>query len=153
LHLVDGEGRQIDVLPPPEVNFDDGDVIPILLTRGRYENMVTSGNAFTRTTLSSVFPVPEQNFRIAADGYLVTVAPFCGRIVSIDEPLGAYVTHGTNYWASPFGHSPEPERFRRDLRHDSDRYEALRRMAGERGLVVAARLGLSDPQHAARRSG
>jgi hypothetical protein len=40
---ADSEGRQIDLLPPPEVKFDDGDVMPILLTRGRYENTVTSG--------------------------------------------------------------------------------------------------------------
>jgi hypothetical protein len=45
LHLVDGDGREIDLLPPPEVKFDDGDVAPILLRRGRYENTVTSGNA------------------------------------------------------------------------------------------------------------
>ena len=43
-------------------------VVPILLSRGRYEGSVTSGNAFTRTTLSSILPVPEKEFRISADG-------------------------------------------------------------------------------------
>ena len=114
LHLVDCGGRQIDVLPPPEVKFDDGDVVPILLSRGRYESTVTSGNAFARGTLSSILPVPEKEFRISADGYLVTIAPLCGRVVSIDEPLGAYVVHGTNYWTGAAG----LERFRRDMRHD-----------------------------------
>jgi len=61
--------------------------------------------------------------------------------------------HGTNNWASPFGRCAEPERFRRRLRHDSVRYEALRRKAGECGLVVAARLGLADPQHLTNRIG
>jgi hypothetical protein len=153
LHLVNREGRQIDLLPPPEVKFEDGDVVPILLTRGRYENTVTSGNAFARATLSSILPVPEKEFRISADGYLVTVAPFCGRIVSINEPLGAYAVHGTNYWTSAVGRVAEPEKFRRALRHDSDRYEALRRKAGERGLVVAPRLGLADPHHLTNRIG
>ena len=149
LHLVDGEGRQVNLFPPPEVKFDDGDVIPILLTRGRYENTVTSGNAFARTTLSSILPVPEKEFRISADGYLLAVAPFCGRIVSIDEPLGAYVFHGTNYWAG--GRTMEPGKFRRYLRHDFNRYEVLRRKAGERGLTVAPRLGLADPYHLTNR--
>jgi glycosyltransferase involved in cell wall biosynthesis len=149
LHLVDPGGRQIDVLPPPEVKFDDGDVVPILLSRGRYEGNVTSGNAFARTTLSSILPVPEKEFRISADGYLVTIAPFCGRVVSIDEPLGAYVVHGTNYWTARVG----PEKFRRDLRHDCARYEALRRKAAERGLRVASRPGLADPQHLTSRIG
>jgi hypothetical protein len=153
LHLVDGEGRQIDLLPPPEVKFNDGDVTPLLLSRGRYENTVTSGNGFARTTLSSILPVPEKEFRISADGYLVTVAPFCGRIVSIEEPLGAYVVHGTNYWTGGVGCVAEPERFRRALRHDFHRYEVLRRKAGERGLVVAPRLGLADPQHLTSRIG
>jgi hypothetical protein len=153
LHLVDGDGRQIDLLPPPEVKFEDGDVVAILLTRGRYENTVTSGNAFARSTLSSILPVPEREFRISADGYLVTVAPFCGRIVSIDEPLGAYVVHGTNYWTGPVGRVAQPERFRRALWHDADRYEALRRKARERGLMVASGLGLADPQHLTNRIG
>lgn len=149
LHLVDGNGRHIDLLPAPEVKFDDGDVVPILLRRGRYENTVTSGNAFARTTLSAILPVPEKEFQISADGYLVTVAPFCGRIVSIDEPLGAYVVHGGNYWSS--GHAAEPERFRRALRHDSDRYDVLRRKAAEYRLVVAPCPGLADPQHLTNR--
>jgi glycosyltransferase involved in cell wall biosynthesis len=153
LHLVDNLGRQIDVLPPLEVKFDDGDVVPILLSRGRYENTVTSGNAFARTTLSSILPVPEKEFRISADGYLVTVGPFCGKIVSIDEPLGAYVVHGANYWAGSVGCVAKPERFRRALQHDSDRYKALRRKAAERELVVASRPGLADPQHLTNRIG
>jgi glycosyltransferase involved in cell wall biosynthesis len=153
LHLVDGGGRQIDLLPPPEVKFDDGDVVPILLSRGRYEGTVTSGNAFVRSTLSSILPVPEKEFRISADGYLVTVAPFCGKVVSIDEPLGAYVVHGTNYWTGPFGRVTEPEKFRRALRHDSDRYRALRRKAAEHGLTVALLPGLADPQHLTNRIG
>jgi hypothetical protein len=149
LHLVDGGGHRIDMIPPPEVKFDDGDVVPILVSRGRYESTVTTGNAFTRTTLFSILPVPEKEFRISADGYLVTVAPLCGRIASINEPLGAYVVHGTNYWGAPVG----PERFRRALRHDSDRYEALRRKAAEHGLAVTSRLGLADPQHLTNRIG
>src|SRR5439155_27325938 len=40
LHLLDGDGRQLDVLPAPEVRFDDGDVVPILLSRRRSENIV-----------------------------------------------------------------------------------------------------------------
>jgi glycosyltransferase involved in cell wall biosynthesis len=150
LHLVDRDGRQIDLLPPPEVEFDDGDVVPTLLSRGRYENTVTSGNAFARTTLSSILPVPEKEFQGAGGGYLVTVAPFCGRIVPIDDPLGAYVVHGTNYWTGPVGRVAEPERFRRNLQHDSDRYEALRRRAAEPGIVVGPRLG---PQHLTDRIG
>jgi hypothetical protein len=156
LHLVDGDGRRIDLLPAPEIEFDDGDVVPLLLARGRYECTVTSGNAFARATLQTVLPVPEERFRISADGYLVTVAPFCGRIASIDEPLGAYAVHGTNNWSrglGGFGSAETAARFRRSLGHDRDRYDALRQVAARHGRVVAADPGLADPQHLTSRMG
>jgi hypothetical protein len=66
---------------------------------------------------------------------------------------GAYVVHGKNYRTGPGGRVAEPERFRRALRHDLARYEVPRREAGERGLVVAPRLGLADPHHLTNRIG
>ena len=153
LHLVNGDGRQLDLLPAPEVTFDRGDVVPILLARGRYENTVTSGNAFARRTLASILPIPEESFRISADGYLVTLSPFSGPIVAIDEPLGAYAVHGSNYWAGSSGTVAEPARFRRALLHDGERYAVLRRKAADLGLAVAPDPGLADPQHLTNRLG
>jgi len=37
------------------------------------------------------------------------------------------------------------------LRHDSNRYDALRRKAAEHGLVVDPRLGIADPRHLTNR--
>lgn len=153
LHLVDSAGRQIDLLPPPDVRFDDGDVLPILIKKGRFECTVTSGNAFNRSTLKSVLPVPEEKFRISADGYLVTIAPFCGTVVSIEEPLGAYVVHGANNWTGGFGGTLDPVRFRRAVSHDCDRYEALRGRAAQHGLTLADDPGLADTQHLMNRIG
>lgn len=153
LHLVDGEGRRIDLLPPPEVEFDQGDVVPILLSRGRYECTVTSGNAFTRATLNSIMPIEEQRFRISADGYLVTVAPFFGQVVAIDEPLGAYAVHGANNWTGGIGRVTDPAKFRKSIAHDRDRYHALRNRAAERGFTLAADPGLADTQHLTSRIG
>ena len=152
LHLVNGAGELIDLFPAPEVSFDDGDVVPLLLSSGRYETTVTSGNAFARSTLAAILPVPETEFRISADGYLVTVAPLYGRVVSIEEPLGAYVLHGANNWMAITGQGLGG-RFRRSLEHDFCRYEALRRKAAERGLVLSADPGLRDPLHLSYRLG
>ena len=132
LHLVNGKGEHIDLFPAPEVSFDDGDVVPLLMSSGRYETTVTSGNAFSRTTLAAILPVPEKEFRISADGYLVAIAPLHGRVVSIEEPLGAYVLHGANTWMTVTGQGLG-ERFRRSLEHDFCRYEALRRKAERSG--------------------
>jgi glycosyltransferase involved in cell wall biosynthesis len=152
LQLVDGAGRHIDLFPAPEVSFDDGDVVPRLLSSGRYETTVTTGNAFARSTLSAILPVPEEEFRISADGYLVTVAPLYGRVVSIEEPLGAYVLHGANNWMVTTG-AGLGGKFRRSLEHDFHRYDALRRKAAERGLAVSTTLGLRDPLHLSYRLG
>jgi hypothetical protein len=145
LDLVDAEGRKIDLYPAPEVRFDSGDVVPRLLATGRYETTVTSGNAFVRSVLDRILPVPEAQFRLSADGYLVTVAPLFGPVVSIEEPLGAYRQHGGNLWspsATTLG-----GRLRRSLRHDEDKYRALTGWARQMGLAVPAGLGMRDYQH------
>ena len=152
LDLVDAEGKVIDLFPAPEVAFDDGDVLPRLLSTGRYETSVTSGNAFARAALTAVLPVPEEDYRISADGYLVTVAPFHGRVASIEDPLGAYVVHGANNWVAVAGKGLGAK-FRRSVQHDFSRYEALRGKAAERGLAVSPGLGLRDPLHLTYRLG
>jgi hypothetical protein len=151
LDLVDRDERRIDVYPPPEVRFDSGDVVPLLLRAGRYENTVTSGNAFARGTLERILPVPAEDFRISADGYLVTVSPFHGAVSSIDEPLGAYRQHGGNAWAAArgagFSEAALAERLRRVLAHDVVRLRALEGAARACGRAVRPDAVLRDPQH------
>jgi hypothetical protein len=43
-------------------------------------------------------PIPEDEFRLSADGYLNSLAPFYGPIVSLQEAQGAYRLHGENRW-------------------------------------------------------
>ncbi|NET11244.1 MAG: glycosyltransferase, partial [Symploca sp. SIO2B6] len=71
LKLVDIEGGHIDLYPAPEIKFDQGDVTPLLLEKGRYNTSVTSGTCFSREVLAEILPIPESDFRISADGYLV----------------------------------------------------------------------------------
>jgi hypothetical protein len=146
LNLVDPEGEILDLYPAPEVQFDSGNVVRLLLSTGRFENSVTSGNAFSRRTLEAILPMPAQEFRISADGYLVTVAPLFGSVISIDQPLGAYCQHGGNSWS---GVRASGEKFRRLLAHDHHRYQALTRKAAELGLTVEANLGRKDHRHLA----
>jgi Glycosyl transferase family 2 len=145
LDLVDGGGGKLDLFPAPEVRFDSGDVVPRLLATGRYEGAVTSGNAFARGVLEKVIPIPEDDFRISADGYLVTVTPFHGPVVSIDEPLGAYRMHGDNAWT--LNRSGLSEHLHRSLEHDRRKYRALAAKAEERGLVMRRAPGTRDHQH------
>lgn len=150
LHLVDAEGAVIDLYPAAEVRFDRGDVVSKLLATGRYEGTVTSGLAFTRATLSAILPIPAERFRIGADGYLVTAAPFHGTVAAIDEPLGAYRRHGENHWMST---SLSGKGFRRALLHDADKHRVLSEWAAARGLVVPLEPGMRDYQHVGVRLG
>lgn len=152
LNLVDNDGRFIDLYPAKRIRFDSGDVVPLLLQKGRYETPVTTGNAFSRRILDAVMPVPEEDFRICADGYLVTVVPLFGKVVSIDEPLGAYVQHGGNNWAGGGGNpQASARRFRRSLEHDKHRVAALVRWAERRGLRVSSDPSLHDDFHLSTR--
>jgi O-antigen/teichoic acid export membrane protein len=149
LDLVDIEGHTIDLFPAPEVRFDSGDVVPRLLRDGRYETTVTSGNAFARAALERILPVPESDFRISADGYLVTVVPFHGPVRSLEERLGAYRLHGANAWS--VADATPADRLRRWLEHDAHKYEAVRRKARENGLTASPDLGMRDHHHLATR--
>lgn len=144
LHLVDEGGSVFDLHPPPEIRFDRGDVRRKLLTTGRFEGTVTTGMAFSRNVLAAVLPVPEDEFRIAADGYLVSVAPLYGEVAAIDEPLGAYRRHGNNR----FGWGSDPGvHLQRVLRHEFLRYEILVRRATTLGLSPDPRPGDHDYAH------
>jgi hypothetical protein len=151
LDFEDADGDRIDLYPPPDVRFDSGDVVPLVLATGRYQTTVTSGNAFTRATLQRITPIPEPDFRISADGYLVTVAPFHGEVRSIEEPLGAYCQHGTNAWATASATLPSAaalaERMRHELAHERSRLGALEAAARAAGRLVAPGAELRDPRH------
>jgi hypothetical protein len=86
-------GRRV---PGPEL--PEGDLSEAVLREGPASDTwpPTTGNACTRAFLESVFPLPEDAYRICADAYLFTLAPVCGRIKRIDEALGLYRIHGQN---------------------------------------------------------
>jgi hypothetical protein len=144
LHLVDERERVKDVFPPPEAPFDKGDVTSKLLRRGRYQTTVTSGLAFARSTLETIMPIPERDFRQGADGYLATLAPLYGEVQALDECLGAYRMHGANH--SVFGEKLA-KRARWRVEHDFRRLEALTAETANVGLEMPSDPALRDPVH------
>jgi len=145
LRVIDGSGRAVELFPPRDTRFDSGDVVPLLLRSGRYHTAVTSGNAFSREVLQRILPIPEGEFRISADGYLVTLAPLFGTVLSLDEPLGVYRLHERNAWATR--ESAAAGRFRHSLKQDFSRYRALSSKAAELGLEPPIDPGLHDWLH------
>jgi glycosyltransferase involved in cell wall biosynthesis len=57
----------------------------------------TSGNVWARRFLQNIFPVPEVEYRMAADAYLGDLAPFFGKVERLMAPAGLYRIHGRNH--------------------------------------------------------
>ncbi len=144
LTLVDPEGEPIDLHPAPEIAFDQGDVRSLLRQRGRYSTTVTSGISFHRRVLTEILPIPEADFRISADGYLVTVAPFFGAVDCIETSIGARRKHQNNFWA-PLGKAVCLSHLHNSIRHDFLRYQYLSQIIGEE--LSQEQLGLGDHLH------
>jgi glycosyltransferase involved in cell wall biosynthesis len=144
LECVDGLKNPIGFYPEMDVSMDSGDVLPILLKKGRYITPVTSGNSFSRTALNKIFPVPETEFCICADAYLVNLIPFYGQIVSIEKPLAAYRIHGNNSWSkNEFG----AEQLRKSVEHDLQKYHLIKSKADECKYKTPKKLGFADYTH------
>jgi glycosyltransferase involved in cell wall biosynthesis len=95
LRMIDKQGRDLGenycTVPLPS-----GDLRSMILDHGNYPTSPTSGNAFSRSFLMKVMPMPEEEWRIAADAYLFNLAPLCGDVGAIDRPLGCYRIHDRN---------------------------------------------------------
>jgi glycosyltransferase involved in cell wall biosynthesis len=77
----------------PTLQMMDGDVKAILLKFGTYGSPPASGNAFLRSYLEAIFPIPAEEWRMGSDNYLTIQAPFHGRIATVPFELGMYRQH------------------------------------------------------------
>lgn len=146
LQIIDATGNLIGFRPGSDTALDSGDVLQILLQSGGYITTPTSGNAFSRSVLSQVLPIPEEQFPISADGYLITVIPFYGEIGAVEESLGIYRQHGNNLWASS-RQTVEAKALHRLVKHDVQKYELIVTKAAEFGHPQPQNLGFKNYFH------
>lgn len=144
LEIVDENGNRRGADPPLGWPLPSGDLVPQLLEQGRY--LIALGNAYPRWLLEAVLPIPERDFPMGADAYLHAVAPFHGRIVSIEDELGSYRRHGHHFGFSPT-RQVATETLRARIEHDRVRERYIRRAAAERGIAVPEQLLLRDWRH------
>ncbi len=145
LSLIDAAGTRTGIDPAPGTAMPTGDVVPQILATGGYVTPVMTGNAFRRTVLEQLLPIPVVDFRNTNDGYLNTLCPFYGSVVSIDKELGAYRLHGRNLWA--FSRTIDLPDVRQRLQYDLVRQRYLSAAATDRDLELRPDLLLSDPEH------
>ena len=146
---VDAYGNPMGFEPPPNISLDEGEVWRLLLERGNYVTVGTSGNGFGREALEQTLPMSETEFAISADAYLKYTVPFHGRVVALERTLGAYRIHGSNRWAS--GRSISGDRLLARLRFDLLAQKLLIQKAGELGHDVPPDVGLRDYGNLLRR--
>jgi glycosyltransferase involved in cell wall biosynthesis len=147
LEMIDAEGERLGFkYLRAELRPSSAGPRQLLLERGGYISPPTSGNAFARSVLTSVLPVPESEYRIRADGYLLTLAPLYGEVVSLEEALGSYRVHGSNAW---FGRAEviDAEYLRRYLLRDLQKEELIVSRALQLGFKVREGLVLRNHDH------
>jgi glycosyltransferase involved in cell wall biosynthesis len=98
LRKVNAQGQPTGEIVPRE-KLPVGDISNQVIRDGPGTWIVspTSGNAWSRAFLDQVMPMPESEFRHAADSYLFTLSPIFGELRAIDEPNSLYRIHGSNY--------------------------------------------------------
>lgn len=97
LSAVDVHGKPLGKFFP-EKPLPEGDLREAQL-KGGVEGHVfspTSGNAWSRSYLKKILPMPEIHYRINADSYLAILAPFFGSIKRIVEYQALYRIHSHN---------------------------------------------------------
>jgi glycosyltransferase involved in cell wall biosynthesis len=101
---IDAQGRKTGTVWPFWGELAEGDVRDDVIRGGplAYVWPPTTGNAWARRFLESVFPIPEADYRTCPDLYLSTLAPLFGSIRRGREPQGFWRCHGQNRsWSDP----------------------------------------------------
>src|SRR5580704_8685375 len=143
---VDADGRALGgVVPYSPAQMPDGDIRASILDAGGYVGVPTSGNAFARSLLDRLLPLPEPIWRQAADTSLEIIAPFLGDVVSIRKTLGCYRIHESNH--GMLTGDLDARKLRVKINIDLQREWALREFARESGLTVQRNWAARDPAH------
>jgi glycosyltransferase involved in cell wall biosynthesis len=135
MEVIDKNGRPTGVVKPARhLPLPAGDV--------RHAELVfpfdlawlpTSANAFRAEVLRRIFPIPERDFVICADLYLVHLTALLGPVVSLDDVAAYYRVHGGNRY-EPQKSMLDLERVRQSVVYSAATTRALERLADELGL-------------------
>ncbi len=101
--LVDGDGKDIVVTAAEMKRYYrdfEGDLFEHVRLGGDFFWSPTSTNIIRADVVKAIGEIPEEDFRISADAYLLVNASLHGAVKSIDTELVAYRIHSNNNFAS-----------------------------------------------------
>lgn len=104
MEVIDADGRPTGATKPPRHRpMLNGDMRQAELAFPFDLPWVpTSGNAFRTVPLRRILPIPEADYPLCAESYLIHLAALLGPVVSISEPGTLYREHGRNHYDGRF---------------------------------------------------
>jgi glycosyltransferase involved in cell wall biosynthesis len=143
---IDADGRALGAIVPfLPAQMPDGDIRASILDAGGYVGVPTSGNAFARTVLDRILPLPESQWRQAADTSLEIIAPFLGDVISLRKTLGCYRVHESNH--GMLGDELDSRKLRVKIIIDLQREWALSEFASRSGFSIPRDWAAREPAH------
>ena len=140
LEQIDVNGRPTGALVPPQgLQLPAGDLRG--LVRSHPDDVTyppASGNAFATWALRQILPMPEEEYRILADVYLLNLVPLLGPVAVVEGTGGYYRVHQGN---SHYTSSLRLDRVRATVRTTDTTHRYMKRLADSLGLA-----GFPEPQ-------
>jgi glycosyltransferase involved in cell wall biosynthesis len=132
MEVVDAEGHSTGLVkPPPHIPMPNGDVRREELSQPFDLPWVpTSANSFRLEAMRRLMPIPEREYRMCAERYLVHLIALLGPVVSLDEVGAYYRVHGDNAYES-LNPQLNLDRLRLTIRVEQSTAAGLLRVAGE----------------------
>lgn len=134
MDVIDAAGAPTGaVKPPPHLPLPSGDLRAAELACP-YDLvwLATSANAFRAEALRRILPIPEEDYRIGADWYLVHLTTLLGPVASLEEIGASYRIHGANSY-EPQASRLDLAQLRRSVELARSTSRELLRLAGELG--------------------
>jgi hypothetical protein len=72
----------------------DGNLAPLLARFGHYAGPPSSGNLYRRSAIEAFFPLPEADWKRAADTVPFIASALKGKVATVARELGSYRLHG-----------------------------------------------------------
>jgi hypothetical protein len=140
LEQIDVNGRLTGALVPPQgLELPAGDLRD--LVRSHPDDVTyppASGNAFAAWALGRVLPMPEEEYRILADVYLLNLIPLLGPVEVLEGTGGYYRVHQGNAHYAP---GLRLDRVRATVRTTHATHRHMKQLAESLGLA-----GFPEPQ-------
>jgi glycosyltransferase involved in cell wall biosynthesis len=94
LEVIDGDGRPTGAWRPPEgTRFEGGDLRSLVLKHCTFVWPETTGQAYRRSLIEAVAPIPELT---PPDAYYSHFGALAGPVVALHDPIARYRVHGRN---------------------------------------------------------